>query len=173
MGVDVDGMEAVRNVLRVSIEATKDLRPALEESAQEWTATVRRSFSGKTGPDGRRWPAAKNPKNPLGLRTGAMLRGEGVRVLPTGIQGLSGPYYAQMFKGGTVLGNRATGARKPKGSKKRRKRGTSKRGQGGIVQPARHVAPVEKVRGRASVLDEEWMKRALDRVAAHLAAEEA
>lgn len=172
MTISEEGLEAVRGVLRSSIEATKDLRPALAESVDEWEATARRSFGAKAGPDGSRWSPARDPKNPLGIRSGEMLAGESARALPTGIQGLSGPYWAQMFKGGTVLGNRATGARKKKGDKRRRKRGTSMRGKGGMVQPPRHVAPVEKVRGKATVLDDGWMTTLLDRVGLFLTGEE-
>lgn len=164
-------MEAVRNLLHVSIEASKDLRPALEPSVEEWRKTTQASFRGKTGPDGKRWEPSKGP-NPTGQRTGAMMSGETARALPTGVQGLSSVYYSQIFKGGAKLGNRAAGARKKKGVKTRRRRGTSRRGTGPEVQPARHVAPVEKIRGVASVLDEEWMERTLERVAKHLAAEE-
>lgn len=169
MTVRSEGVEGLRTVLSVSIEATQDLTAPLTTAAEAWRKIVARSFGAKTGPAGRRWAPAKDPENPLGIRTGAMAAGEDVRVLPTGLQGLSGPYYRTFFVSGAKLGNRAAGARKKAGQKKRRrKRGTSLRGTGPKVQPARPLAPVEPVRGAATVLDEEWFESLLSGVADHI-----
>ena len=169
MTVRSEGLDGVRTVLSVSIEATQDLSEPLTKAAEEWRKTVARSFGAQAGPGGRRWPPAKDPENPLGIRTGAMAAGEDVRVLPTGLQGLSTTYYRVFFVSGAKLGNRAAGARKKPGQKKaRRKRGTSLRGTGPKVQPARPLAPVEPVRGAATVLDEEWFESLLNGVADHL-----
>jgi len=171
MPIATTNMEGLQTVLRVSVENTRNLTPATESIAKDWSAITARSFATHRSPSGKKWAPNKNGSS-LGFKTGAMARGQGARALPTSVQGLGGPFYSKFFKSGTKLGNRAVGARKAKGDRRRRKRGTSLKGKGAKVQPSREIGPIEERGGKAVILDQDFMDRSLAKVAAHVAGKE-
>jgi len=168
MSIKIRGMAEVQTVLRLTADRVADLTPITTSIAERWTEYVRANIATARGPLGP-W-APKKDGGRAGVRTGAMRAGQSALSLPTGIQGLSDPFYAKFFKSGTKLGNRAEGARKAKGVRTRRKRGTSKKGTGAKVQPAREMAPVAERGGKAVVFDQRFFDdEILARVAGFIA----
>ena len=151
MPVKIQGMAEVQTVLRLAASRVADMSPITKVIAQDLADYARSSFATASGPGGP-W-APKKDGSRAGIRTGAMKAGQTAIGLPTGVQLLSEPFYTKFFKSGTKLGNRAAGARKAKGDRTRRKRGTSQKGTGAKVQPSREISPVAERGGKAIIFD--------------------